>query len=47
MGDKALFRIWRGDSKGGSFIDYPAKVDEGMVVLDAIPLNWAAQAFEG
>src|SRR5258706_15165527 len=44
MGDKALFRIWRGDSKGGSFIDYPAKVDEGMVVLDAIHRIQAEQA---
>src|SRR5207302_349565 len=36
MATKALFRIWRGDSRGGKFHDYPAQIDEGMVVLDAV-----------
>jgi succinate dehydrogenase iron-sulfur subunit len=30
------FKIWRGDSKGGQFVDYKVTVDEGMVVLDVI-----------
>jgi succinate dehydrogenase / fumarate reductase iron-sulfur subunit len=30
------FRIWRGDSSGGDFVDYTTEVGEGMVVLDAI-----------
>jgi len=30
------FRIWRGNSSGGTFVDYAIPVDEGMVVLDAI-----------
>ena len=36
MADRALFRIWRGDASGGQFHDYNTRVDEGMVVLDAI-----------
>src|SRR5246500_2496632 len=32
----AIFKIWRGDTKGGEFRDYTAEVAEGMVVLDAI-----------
>src|SRR5438034_7630837 len=36
MATKALFRIWRGDSRGGKFQDYPAQIEEGMVVLDAV-----------
>jgi len=28
------FKIWRGDSKGGDFVNYKVSVDEGMVVLD-------------
>jgi succinate dehydrogenase / fumarate reductase iron-sulfur subunit len=38
------FRIWRGDSNGGSFVDYKTKVDEGMVVLDVIHRIQAEQA---
>ena len=30
------FRIWRGDSTGGSLRDYATEVSEGMVVLDAV-----------
>jgi succinate dehydrogenase / fumarate reductase iron-sulfur subunit len=40
----ATFRIWRGDSTGGQFQDYPVTVDEGMVVLDAIHRIQAEQA---
>jgi len=32
----AVFRIWRGDSKGGGFEDYRTNVSPGMVVLDAV-----------
>jgi len=30
------FRIWRGDIKSGSLVEYKIELDEGMVVLDAI-----------
>ncbi|MEP6905298.1 MAG: succinate dehydrogenase/fumarate reductase iron-sulfur subunit [Gemmatimonadales bacterium] len=33
---KATFRVWRGDSSGGTFENYSTSVSEGMVVLDAI-----------
>ena len=36
MASQATFRIWRGDASGGTFQDYTTKIDEGMVVLDAI-----------
>jgi succinate dehydrogenase / fumarate reductase, iron-sulfur subunit len=41
---KATFRVWRGDSSGGEFRDYPTEVSEGMVVLDAIHQIQAEQA---
>src|SRR5438132_14286461 len=41
---KATFRIWRGDASGGKFVDYPAEVSEGMVVLDAVHQIQATQA---
>jgi succinate dehydrogenase / fumarate reductase iron-sulfur subunit len=41
---KATFRIWRGDQKGGKFVDYATDVDEGMVVLDAVLKVQAEQA---
>jgi len=41
---KAVFRIWRGDAKGGAFVDYPTGISEGMVVLDAVHQIQAAQA---
>ncbi len=31
-----VFKVWRGDSNGGAFVDYQVDVQEGMVVLDAI-----------
>jgi len=30
------FKIWRGDSKGGQFLTYSIKLEQGMVVLDAL-----------
>ncbi len=36
MAATATFRVWRGDSQGGSFSDYKTEITEGMVVLDAI-----------
>ena len=30
------FRIWRGDSEGGDFVEYKIDVEPGMVVLDCI-----------
>jgi succinate dehydrogenase / fumarate reductase iron-sulfur subunit len=41
---KATFRIWRGDTSGGKFVDYSAEVSEGMVVLDAVHQIQATQA---
>jgi succinate dehydrogenase / fumarate reductase iron-sulfur subunit len=34
--DKATFRIFRGDKKGGKLTDYTTKITTGMVVLDAV-----------
>src|SRR3954470_13644029 len=44
MASQATFRIWRGDASGGKFIDYNTKIEEGMVVLDAIHRIQAEQA---
>ena len=38
------FRIWRGDSTGGTFHTYPVVVSEGMVVLDCVHRIQAEQA---
>ena len=45
-GDKrrSLFRIWRGNKSGGSFVDYNTEVGPGMVVLDAVHQIQAQQA---
>ena len=40
----ATFRIWRGDSRSGTFSDFTTEVSEGMVVLDAVHRIQAAQA---
>jgi succinate dehydrogenase / fumarate reductase, iron-sulfur subunit len=40
----AVFKIWRGDSNGGAFVDYTTEVTEGMVVLDAVHNIQATQA---
>jgi succinate dehydrogenase / fumarate reductase iron-sulfur subunit len=44
MGDKATFRIWRGEGTEGKFVDYNTEVSEGMVVLDAVHQIQATQA---
>lgn len=44
MPDERTFRIWRGNSNGGEFVEYTTEVDEGMVVLDAIHRIQARQA---
>jgi len=33
---RVLFRIWRGDARGGDFRTYETEVSEGMVALDAL-----------
>ncbi len=38
------FKIWRGDSKGGDFVDYKIKPDVGMIILDVIHRIQAEQA---
>ncbi|MGI8498058.1 MAG: succinate dehydrogenase/fumarate reductase iron-sulfur subunit [Gemmatimonadaceae bacterium] len=43
-GSAATFRIWRGDARGGDFVEYQTPVSEGMVVLDAIHHIQAQQA---
>ena len=40
----ATFRIWRGESGRGEFVDYATETTEGMVVLDAVHQIQAAQA---
>jgi succinate dehydrogenase / fumarate reductase, iron-sulfur subunit len=40
----AVFKIWRGDAKGGGFVGYNTEVTEGMVVLDAVHNIQATQA---
>src|SRR3954471_9982956 len=44
MASEAMFRIWRGDASGGKFVDYNTKIEEGMVVLDAVHRIQAEQA---
>jgi succinate dehydrogenase / fumarate reductase iron-sulfur subunit len=39
-----VFRIWRGDGRGGDFVEYETEVTEGMVVLDAVHQIQADQA---
>jgi succinate dehydrogenase / fumarate reductase iron-sulfur subunit len=41
---KAIFRIWRGDARGGEFKEYESEVSEGMVVLDVVHRIQADQA---
>ncbi len=43
MSERA-FRIWRGDARGGRFVEYKVEVDPGMVVLDVIHRVQARQA---
>src|SRR6266403_797842 len=44
MSTTTKFRIWRGDSSAGQFVDYSAEVETGMVVLDAVHRIQATQA---
>src|SRR5690242_7907614 len=41
---KRVFRVWRGDSKGGEFKTFEIDVDPGMVVLDVLHRIQAQQA---
>jgi succinate dehydrogenase / fumarate reductase iron-sulfur subunit len=38
------FKVWRGNSEGGSFVDFKVPVDAGMVVLDALHRIQAREA---
>src|SRR6476661_1488908 len=40
----AVFKIWRGDAKGGAFAEFSTEISEGMVVLDAVHDIQAKQA---
>lgn len=40
----ATFKIWRGESGGGDFVNYTTEISEGMVVLDAVLQIQAEQA---
>jgi succinate dehydrogenase / fumarate reductase iron-sulfur subunit len=39
-----VLRVWRGDPRGGSFVDYTLEAQEGEVVLDALHRLQATQA---
>lgn len=41
---KRKFRIWRGNTEGGNFVEYTTDVEPGMVVLDVIHRIQARQA---
>jgi succinate dehydrogenase / fumarate reductase iron-sulfur subunit len=41
---KRVFKVWRGDAKGGDFIQFDTEVDPGMVVLDVLHRIQAQQA---
>ena len=41
---QATFKIWRGDSETGEFVDYTTEISDGMVVLDAVLQIQAEQA---
>jgi len=43
---KREFKIWRGDARGGKFLTYSIKLEQGMVVLDALHKIQAEQAPE-
>src|SRR3954462_10508034 len=44
MGTQRRFRIWRGDTDGGDFVDFDVEVNEGEVVLDVIHRLQSTQA---
>ena len=41
---ETLFKIWRGENSEGKFEEYSARIEEGMVVLDAVHQIQAEQA---
>ena len=41
---QAMFRIWRGDARGGGFQDFTVQISDGMVVLDVVHQIQAEQA---
>src|SRR5262249_39118094 len=41
---KRIFKVWRGDAKGGETKTFEVDVDEGMVVLDVLHRIQARQA---
>src|SRR3954469_23470245 len=41
---KRVFKVWRGDTKGGDFVQFDINVDPGMVVLDVLHRIQAHQA---
>lgn len=43
-GRDTLFRVWRGDKSGGTFVDHKIRITPGMVVLDAVHQIQAEQA---
>jgi succinate dehydrogenase iron-sulfur subunit len=44
MGSQRRFRVWRGDSAGGSLVDFDTEVNEGEVILDVIHRLQVTQA---
>jgi len=44
VGGSWTFRVWRGDAKGGAFVEYKVESDPGMVVLDVLHRIQAHQA---
>ncbi|HZT21990.1 MAG TPA: succinate dehydrogenase/fumarate reductase iron-sulfur subunit [Verrucomicrobiae bacterium] len=42
----AVFKIWRGDARGGDFVEYQTEISEGMVVLDVVHKIQATQAHD-
>lgn len=41
---QVIFKIWRSTPDGGSLVEYPTEITEGMVVLDAVHQIQAEQA---
>jgi len=41
---RRTFKVWRGNSDGGAFVDYDVEVESGMVVLDVLHRIQAEQA---
>jgi succinate dehydrogenase / fumarate reductase iron-sulfur subunit len=44
MSYQQTFRVWRGDSDGGDFVEYDVEVNEGEVVLDVVHRLQATEA---